>query len=103
MAVSRPGGQQAARNATYEALAAPRPRGTTALRHRLLRLFVRLWWHPYWETAPSVPAARGVVPRVAPGCCAGRVRQGLRLLLRRLKDGARINAAHHAVSAWSGR
>lgn len=49
---------QAAWNAAYDALAAPRPRDTTALRHRLLRLSVRLWWHPYWETAPSVPAAR---------------------------------------------
>ncbi|MFC9057255.1 hypothetical protein ACFTXB_04255 [Streptomyces sp. NPDC057074] len=50
---------QAAWNATYQALAAPRPRDTTtALRHRLLRLSVRLWWHPYWKTAPSVPAAR---------------------------------------------
>ncbi|MFF0692631.1 hypothetical protein ACFYU4_08355 [Streptomyces tendae] len=36
---------------------APPPR-TTTLRRRLLRLSVRLWWHPYWETAPSVPAAR---------------------------------------------
>ncbi|MFD3484897.1 hypothetical protein [Streptomyces sp. NPDC058665] len=36
----------------------PAPRSTTALRRRLLRLSVRLWWHPYWETAPSVPAAR---------------------------------------------
>ncbi|MGW1596690.1 hypothetical protein [Streptomyces sp. NPDC002343] len=34
-----------------------RPRDTTALPRRLL-LSVRLWWHPYWETAPSVPAAR---------------------------------------------
>ncbi|MGW2299199.1 hypothetical protein [Streptomyces violaceorubidus] len=49
---------QAAWNATYDALAAPRPRDTTALRHRPLRLSVRLWWHPYWETAPSAPAAR---------------------------------------------
>lgn len=49
---------QAAWNATYDALAAPRPRDTAALRRRLLRLSVRLWWHPYWETAPSVPAAR---------------------------------------------
>ncbi|MDA4891927.1 hypothetical protein PFZ55_34120 [Streptomyces sp. MS2A] len=45
-------------NATYDALAAPCPRDTTALRHRLLRLSVRLWWHPYWKTGPSVPAAR---------------------------------------------
>lgn len=43
---------QAAWNATYDALAAPRLRDTTALRYRLLRLSVRLWWHPYWETAP---------------------------------------------------
>ncbi|MEU7428583.1 hypothetical protein [Streptomyces sp. NPDC040750] len=49
---------QAAWNATHQALAAPRPRDTTALRRRLLLLSVRLWWHPYWETAPSVPAAR---------------------------------------------
>jgi hypothetical protein len=40
---------QAAWNATYQALAAPRPRDTTALRRRLLRLSVRLWWDPYWE------------------------------------------------------
>ncbi|MGW2683617.1 hypothetical protein ACWC6I_10745 [Streptomyces sp. NPDC001414] len=51
---------QAAWNATYDALAAPRPRDTTALRRRLLLLSARLWWHPYpyWETAPFVPAAR---------------------------------------------
>ncbi|MER7966828.1 hypothetical protein [Streptomyces ardesiacus] len=49
---------QAAWNATYDSLAGPRPRDTTALRRRLLLLSVRLWWHPYWETAPSVPAAR---------------------------------------------
>ncbi|MET7457993.1 hypothetical protein ABZT03_40340 [Streptomyces sp. NPDC005574] len=49
---------QYAWNATYEALASPHRRETTALRRRLLRLSVRLWWHPYWETAPSVPAAR---------------------------------------------
>lgn len=47
---------QAAWNATYHALAAPRPRDTTALRRRLLHLSVRLWWHPYWETVPSAPA-----------------------------------------------
>ncbi|MFI7872353.1 hypothetical protein [Streptomyces salinarius] len=46
---------QAAWNATYDALAAPRPCDTTALRHRLP---LRLWWHPYWKTAPSIPAAR---------------------------------------------
>ncbi|MFE7931262.1 hypothetical protein ACFU6S_21480 [Streptomyces sp. NPDC057456] len=32
----------------YRALAAPRPCNVTALRRRLLRLSVRLWWHPYW-------------------------------------------------------
>ncbi|PZG96163.1 hypothetical protein C1I97_26435 [Streptomyces sp. NTH33] len=49
---------QAAWNATYDALAAPRPSDTTALRRRLLRLSARLWWHPYWDTARSAPAAR---------------------------------------------
>ncbi|MFI9605321.1 hypothetical protein ACIHCX_36870 [Streptomyces sp. NPDC052043] len=56
---------QAAWNATYAALAAPRPRDTTALRRRLLRLSVRLWWHPYWETVPSVPAARSELRQLA--------------------------------------
>ena len=56
---------QAAWNATYDALAAPRPRDTTALRRRLLRLSVRLWWHPYWETVPSVPAARSELRHLA--------------------------------------
>ncbi|MFI1508220.1 hypothetical protein [Streptomyces sp. NPDC020597] len=36
---------QAAWNATYQTLAAPRPRDTTALRRSLLLLYVRLWWH----------------------------------------------------------
>ncbi|WP_333773002.1 hypothetical protein [Streptomyces sp. IBSBF 3136] len=36
-------------------------RDTTVLRRRLLLLSVRLWWHPYRETAPSVP-------RHAPNC-----------------------------------
>ncbi|MFD5103374.1 hypothetical protein [Streptomyces albidochromogenes] len=49
---------QAAWNATYAVLAAPRPRDTTALRRRLLLLSGRLWWHPYWDTVPSVPTAR---------------------------------------------
>ncbi|MFI5689116.1 hypothetical protein [Streptomyces sp. NPDC051636] len=56
---------QAAWNATYDALAAPRPRDTTALRRRLLLLSVRLWWHPYWETAPSVPPARSELRQLA--------------------------------------
>jgi hypothetical protein len=64
---------QHAFNATCEALAAPRPRDTTTLRRRLVLLSVRLWWHPYWETAPSVPAART------------RLRQ-----MARAKEGARV-------------
>lgn len=60
---------QAAWNATYRALAAPRPRDTAALRRSLLILSVRLWWHPYWEIIPSVPAARCELRRLtrAPG------------------------------------
>ncbi|MFD7713724.1 hypothetical protein ACFV6E_32215 [Streptomyces sp. NPDC059785] len=49
---------QLAFNAAYDALAASRRRDTAALRRRLLRLSVRLWWHPYWDTARAVPAAR---------------------------------------------
>lgn len=49
---------QHAWNATYRALAAPRPRDAAALRRRLLHLSVRLWWHPYWNTVPADPAAR---------------------------------------------
>lgn len=56
---------QAAWNSTYKALAAPRPRDTTALRRRLLLLSARLWWHPYWETAPSAPAARSELGHLA--------------------------------------
>jgi hypothetical protein len=84
---------QAAWNATYDALAAPRPRDTTALRRRLLRLSVRLWWHPYWRPSPR---CRRHAPSCAswpvPGEPSGprdlpprstrstRLRQGLRLL-----------------------
>ncbi|MFE2204531.1 hypothetical protein [Streptomyces rubiginosohelvolus] len=69
---------QHAWNATYAALTAPRPHDSTALRRRLLHLSVRLWWHPYWQTAPSVPAARraapgGPRPSSRPGCLTGRV------------------------------
>ncbi|MGW8634999.1 hypothetical protein [Streptomyces sp. NPDC055793] len=56
---------QAAWNATCDALAAPRPRDKTALRRRLLLLSVRLWWHPYWETVPSAPAARSELRHLA--------------------------------------
>ncbi|WP_225827109.1 hypothetical protein [Streptomyces naphthomycinicus] len=34
------------------------PRDTTAQRRRLLRLSVRPWGHPYWETVLSMQAAR---------------------------------------------
>ncbi|MFF3489415.1 hypothetical protein ACFYXC_40220 [Streptomyces sp. NPDC002701] len=40
---------QAAFNRTYAALAAPHPAGTAELRHRLLTLSARLWWHPFWS------------------------------------------------------
>jgi hypothetical protein len=56
---------QAAWNATYAALAAPRPGDTTTLRRRLLILSGRLLWHPYWKTAHSVPAARMELRRLA--------------------------------------
>lgn len=56
---------QAVWNATYDELAAPRHRDTTALRRRLLLLSVRLWWHPYWKTAPSVSAARSELRQLA--------------------------------------
>ncbi|MEQ4611438.1 hypothetical protein [Streptomyces sp. B27] len=41
----------------------------TALRRRLLHLSVRLWWHPYWQSAPSVPAARSALRQAV---CAQR-------------------------------
>ncbi|MFG2357493.1 hypothetical protein [Streptomyces sp. NPDC048521] len=56
---------QAAFNATYNALAAPHRRDTTALRRHLLRLSVRLWWHPYWETTRPAPAARAELRQMA--------------------------------------
>ncbi|MFF9547982.1 hypothetical protein ACF1B4_30860 [Streptomyces albidoflavus] len=56
---------QAAWNTTYDALAAPRPHdNTTSLRRRLLFLSAQLWWHPYWTTAPSLPAARSELRRL---------------------------------------
>ncbi|MGY0065384.1 hypothetical protein ACWZEH_00745 [Streptomyces sp. QTS137] len=33
-------------NATHDVLAAPHCHGATSLRRLLLRLSVRLWWHP---------------------------------------------------------
>ncbi|MGW3661328.1 hypothetical protein ACWD6R_39430 [Streptomyces sp. NPDC005151] len=56
---------QSAWNTTYEALAAPHRRDTTALRRRLLRLSVQLWWHPHWNTARSVPGARSELRQLA--------------------------------------
>ncbi|XMA35567.1 hypothetical protein O1157_00150 [Streptomyces albogriseolus] len=56
---------QPAWNATYQALAAPRPRDTTTLRRRMPPLSVRLWWHPYRVTVPSMPAARTELRRLA--------------------------------------
>ncbi|GGZ42601.1 hypothetical protein [Streptomyces poonensis] len=55
---------QHAWTATYTALAV-RPDDTAALRRRLLRLSVRLWWHPYWRTVPAVPAARTELRQLA--------------------------------------
>ncbi|MET9954473.1 hypothetical protein ABZ135_23420 [Streptomyces sp. NPDC006339] len=49
---------QTAWTATYTALAAPGPGGTTALRRRLLRLSTRLYWHPYWATPGAGTAGR---------------------------------------------
>ncbi|MFE5713453.1 hypothetical protein ACFQ7J_21890 [Streptomyces sp. NPDC056501] len=43
---------------TYAELSAVDTGSTTTLRRRLLRLSVRLWWHPFWETAAGGPAAR---------------------------------------------
>ncbi|MFF7977038.1 hypothetical protein [Streptomyces sp. NPDC007905] len=56
---------QAAWNATYAALAVPHRRDTIALRRRLLRLSVRLWRHPYWNTARTVPTARTELRQLA--------------------------------------
>lgn len=67
---------QATWNVTYNALAGPRHRDTTALRRRLLRLSVRLWWHPHWTTdaaAGSVPAARTELRQIARDRGARRV------------------------------
>ncbi|MER7665361.1 hypothetical protein [Streptomyces sp. NPDC096193] len=51
---------------TYAALAAPRPRSTTVLRRRLLRLSARLVCHPFWSTAAGrSPAARVELHQVA--------------------------------------
>ncbi|MFE7113431.1 hypothetical protein ACFU98_45240 [Streptomyces sp. NPDC057575] len=51
--------------ATYQQLAQPRPRHTTALRRRLLDLSAYLLWHPFWATPPGTPAARVELRRLA--------------------------------------
>lgn len=52
-------------NRTYAQLAEGAPDGTT-LRRRLLRLSVRLLWHPFWETERGrSPAARAELRRHA--------------------------------------
>ncbi|MGW5491627.1 hypothetical protein [Streptomyces olivaceoviridis] len=56
---------QAVWNATTRSPHPAPPRDTTALRRPLLLLSVRLWWHPYWETAPSVLAARTELRQLA--------------------------------------
>ncbi|MFF4795472.1 hypothetical protein ACFY2M_38445 [Streptomyces sp. NPDC001276] len=50
--------QAAANYGTYEALAAPHPARTTALRRRLQWLSVRLLWHRYWSGPGRRPTAR---------------------------------------------
>ncbi|MEU5893597.1 hypothetical protein ABZ835_43290 [Streptomyces sp. NPDC047461] len=54
---------QAAWYRTYDALAAPRPARTAALRRRLYALSVRLRWHPYWTRTAAVQAARAELRR----------------------------------------
>lgn len=68
---------QAAWNASCQALAAPRPRDTTVLRRRLLRLSLRLWWHPYWQTVPWVPAAHAELCGSVRACEAQRSRRSI--------------------------
>ncbi|MGW4219069.1 hypothetical protein ACWEJZ_18900 [Streptomyces bacillaris] len=54
------------------ALWAPTPHDSTDLRRLLLYLSVRLWWHPYWQTTPSVPAARSALRQAVRAKRAGR-------------------------------
>ncbi|MFI6079677.1 hypothetical protein ACIBBB_01525 [Streptomyces sp. NPDC051217] len=44
---------QRAWTAAYQDLAASSPGDNTVLRRRLLRLSVRLWWHPYLVARPA--------------------------------------------------
>ncbi|MYS10343.1 hypothetical protein GTW71_28795 [Streptomyces sp. SID6041] len=43
---------------TYAQLANAGTGSTTTLRRQLLRLSVRLWWHPHWDTPSVGPADR---------------------------------------------
>lgn len=63
---------QRAWNSTYQALAACRPADNTPLRRRLLRLSVRLYWHPYLASRPATrPALRAAANVGAAGRHAG--------------------------------
>lgn len=78
-------------------------------------LSVRLWWHPYWKNAPSLPTARSEMrqlvraPRSGPGRvtrCLGRPEacgcdRGCACLLRGPADRLRVCIGHHAISSWS--
>ncbi|MFF7331818.1 hypothetical protein [Streptomyces sp. NPDC008150] len=54
---------QHAWNTTYRALAAHRPQEAATLRRRLLRLSVRLWWHPFWNGTTQASELRGELRR----------------------------------------
>ncbi|MFF3843469.1 hypothetical protein [Streptomyces sp. NPDC001930] len=44
---------------TYQELARPHPTGDTALRRRLIRLSVQLYFHPFWTRQAHPSASRG--------------------------------------------
>ncbi|MET9373968.1 hypothetical protein ABZX98_07435 [Streptomyces sp. NPDC002992] len=64
---------QTAWTATYAALAAPGPGGTTVLRRRLLRLSTRLYWHPHWSALDAGPAGRVELRALVREGCGERV------------------------------
>ncbi|UFR06938.1 hypothetical protein KBP30_39810 [Streptomyces sp. Go40/10] len=51
-------GEAASRDAAREEWCSRWTRVRGLQRQAWVLLSVRLWWHPYWETVPSVPAAR---------------------------------------------
>ncbi|MFD5897462.1 hypothetical protein [Streptomyces sp. NPDC060366] len=60
--------------ATYEALAEPCPgQDRAALRRRLLRLSVRIWWHPHWTAGRSGPEDRARLRRLARAATAPEI------------------------------